>query len=237
MSHTWRKAGLWAPGITQSFSWCMGKWFCFQILREEQHKKMYAQGICPGSLVWQWLLGIESSLHHLGFSWMVVINWALAGLLCSWDVNKYGVWFVLYILLKSRVVHFVCFSFWSHYGCSMPSCSCNRMRSDTGCFILLQTSCSGACHFDCWHSNYQHLPLFQLPAFLWVLLHMDVSIHASFRPVLMFLLQIFTLLFVAHWCSFCFLSQNFLFFWKQANYSLKVLRRNVCLIAEDLLGC
>lgn len=141
--------------------------------------------------MWQWLLGIKSSLHHLGLSWMVVINWVLAGLLCSWDVNSYGVWFVLFILLKSRVVHFLCFSLWSQYGCNMPSCWCNRMRSDTGCFILMQTSCSGACHFDYWWLDYQYLLLFQLPAFLPVLLHIDVSIHTSFRPVLMFVADIY----------------------------------------------
>jgi len=66
------------------------------------------------------------------------------------------------------------------------------------------------------------------PAFLLVLLHTDVSIHASFRLILMFLLQIFTLLFVALGAIFCFLSQIACFqIKKKVNYSLRVLRRNV----------
>lgn len=35
---------------------------------------MHAQGVWPGSLQVAMVLGIESSLHPLGFSWMIVIN-------------------------------------------------------------------------------------------------------------------------------------------------------------------
>ena len=84
MTHAQRKMSSWALEITaQYFSWCVGRLVCFQplkILREHQHQTTCAQGVWQGSFCAAHrtrVLGVESSLYLLGFTWIVVMSWVL----------------------------------------------------------------------------------------------------------------------------------------------------------------
>lgn len=84
MTYNQGKASSWALEVTpQYFSWCMGNLVCFRpltILREYQHQTTCAQAGWPRFFCAAHrtrVLGVESSLYLLGFTWTVVMSWVL----------------------------------------------------------------------------------------------------------------------------------------------------------------